>query len=452
MNLTNVILGLLTENIIIAGILVMMFCEMLRLKSKWSLVVTLITLGGVLASLILNDSNPSYAQFYVSNQTTNILKGSLLLLALPTLLNLRSHFWNYKAQTLFLSALLGSSLMISAQSFLTLFIGLELLALPTYVLVFLGRQHKDSAEAALKYLILGSSSSAIMLLSAVFLYSGTQNFALTQINQIAFETTLTNQIFLMLFFVAFFFKTALVPFHQWAPDTYEGADLGVTSFMATFVKAAYFLALGKLFMEVESSKLMVILCGLIPLASILWGNIAAIKQTSFPRLIAYSSIAHAAYIYYAFIGQSTERLSSIVFYILSYGLIVIALFGILNYLSEDLRDIKNFQGLAKRHPWAATFISISLLSLAGLPPFPGFFAKFYIFKNVLAAGHTTFALAAFLASYIGIYFYLRLIVLMYMSEHVEEIKIHHPRLSVGIAAFTLILLIPGVWLTNLIMQ
>ena len=452
MNLYNVIFGLLTENIIILGILIMMLFEMLRLNSKCSLSITFLTLIAVVFSLCLSDSNPSYAAHYVNDKTTNILKACLVLLAFPCLVIWRSHFFNYKSQTLFLSAILGSFLMISAQSFLTLFIGLELLALPTYVLVFLGKQNNNSSEAALKYLILGSCSSAIMLLSSIFLFQSTQQFSLLNMTQISFETTRSNEIFMMLFFIAFFFKTALVPFHQWAPDVYDGADLGITAYMSAFIKGAYLFALGKIFMSVETSKLMLILCGVIPLISILWGNIAAIRQTSFPRLMAYSSIAHAAYIYYAFIGKTPERLSSIIFYVLSYGLIVIAIFGILNYLSEDLREIKNFQGLAKKHPWAATIISICLLSLAGLPPFPGFFAKFYIFKNVVAAGNTSLATIAFLASFIGIYFYIRLIVLMYMSEKEEQITVHRPRVSLGVAVFSILLLIPGVWLTNLMMK
>lgn len=453
MNLTNIITGLLTENILILGILLMMFFEMTYKKNeRVSLLITFLTLGGILLSLLFPSQDLSFENFYVSNFMTSALKGVLLILALPVIAGLRSSFWTYKAQALFLSSLLGAFLMISSTSFLTLFIGLELLALPTYVLVFLGTQRTHSAEAALKYLVLGSASSAIILLASVFLYLSTGSLALDKLSALSEMNGMYIDLFFMLFFVSFFFKTALVPFHQWAPDAYDGADLGITSYMATFVKGAYLLALGRLFVEVETTKLMLALCGILPLASILWGNLAAIKQKSFSRLMAYSSIAHAAYIYFAFIGVKADRLPSITFYILSYGLVVAATFITLNYLSEELYDLKNFQGLAKRHPWAAGILSFGLLSLAGIPPLPGFFAKFFIFKNVLASGYTIYALAAFLSSYIGIYFYLRLIVLMYMGEKEEVFKVHRPRLSIGLALGSLALLIPSVWLTNLLMN
>ncbi len=453
MTFLNLLTALLPENILIIGILLILLMEMIFPENKrLPFFLTPSILIVCFFSLLLPTIQDSFKSFYLDSSTIKLLKMALLLLSLPVLIGFRSHFWNYKSQTLFLSSLLGSFFMVSSQSFLTLFLGLELLALPTYVLVFLGTQRNLSAEASLKYLVLGGAASAIFLFSGVFLYGSTGSFAIDQLNILAKGNDLYFQLFFILFFIAFFFKTALVPFHQWAPDVYDGADLGITSFMAVFIKAAYLLTLGRLLAELEINSLLLVLCGIVPLASILWGNLAAIKQNSFSRLMAYSSIAHAAYVYYAFIGTSSERLASITFYLLSYGLVVAATFITLNYLSEELHDLSKLKGLFKRHPWAAGILSFCFLSLAGLPPMPGFFSKFFIFKNVLAEDYTTYALAAFLASYVGIYFYLKLIVTMYMSEEEIELKTHRPKSSLILSLGSLILLLPAIWLTSLLLK
>jgi len=453
MTFFQIISSTLPENILIMGLLLILLFEMILPQNKlFPLLLTAIILGGTFLSLFYPPLENAFETFYLGNNQTSLLKMALLLIALPIVIGFRSSFYSYKAQALFISAILGAFYMISSLNFLTLFLGLELLAFPTYVLVFLGTKRSFSAEASLKYLVLGSTASAIFLLSGVFLYAATGTFSLMNFENIITLNTFHTQLFFLFFVLAFFFKTALVPFHQWAPDVYDGADLGITSFMAVFIKAAYFLTLGRLFGQLEITPLTLILFGIVPLASILWGNLAAIKQTNFSRLMAYSSIAHAAYIYYAFIGTEAERLPSLTFYILSYGLVVAASFITLNYLSDELHDLKNFKGLFKRHPWPAGILSFCFLSLAGLPPLPGFFAKFYIFKNVLAEGHTTYALAAFLASYIGIYFYLKLIVLMYMTEEETELKAHRKYGSVGFALGSLFLLVPAIWLTTFFLK
>jgi NADH-quinone oxidoreductase subunit N len=187
--------------------------------------------------------------------------------------------------------------------------------------------------------------------------------------------------------------------------------------MATIVKAAVLLTAVRLFGQAVLASPMLELLAVLPLASIVWGNLAAMKQPSLRRMIAYSSIAHAGYLFYALLGAAEGRLQAVTFYVLAYALMNLLAFAALPAAADDsLRDsLDKLKGLFHRSPFAALMIGIAMLSLAGLPPFPGFIAKFMIFRNVMAAGHTTYAVLGLVGSYLGIYFYLRVIQLMFMS-------------------------------------
>ena len=188
--------------------------------------------------------------------------------------------------------------------------------------------------------------------------------------------------------LAFFLKAAIVPFHAWAPDAYEGASVPVTAYMAVLVKAGVLLAVVRLFGNAKLASPMLELVAVLPLVSIVWGNLAAMRQPSLRRMIAYSSIAHAGYLFYALLGEPAGRLQAVAFYVLAYGLLNLLAFAALPAADDDReRDrLDNLKGLFQRSPFAALMIGIAMLSLAGIPPFPGFVAKFLIFKNVIAAG------------------------------------------------------------------
>src|SRR4029079_8726692 len=187
--------------------------------------------------------------------------------------------------------------------------------------------------------------------------------------------------------------------------------------MATIIKAGVLLAALRLFGTEVVSRPVDDLLAFLPLVSIVWGNLAAMRQTSFRRMIAYSSIAHAGYLFYAFLGDGAGRFQAIVFYMVAYGLMNLLAFASLPAGDDDAsRDrLDNLKELFQRRPYAALTIGMAMLSLAGIPPFPGFVAKFLIFKNVMAAGHTTYAVLCLICSYLGIYFYLRVIQYMFMS-------------------------------------
>jgi NADH-quinone oxidoreductase subunit N len=187
--------------------------------------------------------------------------------------------------------------------------------------------------------------------------------------------------------------------------------------MAAIVKAGVLLAALRLFGSVELSGAMVGLLALLPLVSIVWGNLAAMKQPNLRRMMAYSSIAHAGYLYYAFLGAGPGRLRSVLFYLLAYGLMTLLAFAAVPAHEDDARrdTLDNLKGLFHRQPYAAIVIGLAMLSLAGIPPLPGFVAKFLIFREVMAAGHTLAGVLGLVGSYLGIYFYLRVIQMMFMS-------------------------------------
>jgi NADH-quinone oxidoreductase subunit N len=187
--------------------------------------------------------------------------------------------------------------------------------------------------------------------------------------------------------------------------------------MATIIKAGVLLALVRLFGTAPIHRPLADMIALLPLFSIVWGNLTAMKQGSFRRMIAYSSIAHAGYLFYAFLGDGSTRFEAVLFYVIAYGVMNLLAFACLPAGADDAAAdrLEGMKGLFSRRPYAALMIAMAMLSLAGIPPFPGFVAKFLIFKNVIAAGYTTYAVLGLVGSYLGIYFYLRVIQFMFMT-------------------------------------
>jgi NADH-quinone oxidoreductase subunit N len=265
--------------------------------------------------------------------------------------------------------------------------------------------------------VLGGTATATLLMGVSLLYGSSGSLALSVFPSALGSAETMASVGVVLVLVAFFLKAAIVPFHAWAPDAYEGASVPVTAYMATIVKAGVLLAAVRLFGAAPVTRPMADLLALLPLLSIVWGNLAAMRQQSFRRMIAYSSIAHAGYLFYALLGEGPGRFQAVAFYVLAYGLMNVLAFASLPPREDDAaRDrLDNLKGLFQREPFAALMIGVSMLSLAGIPPFPGFIAKFLIFKNVIAAGFTLYAVLGLVGSYLGIYFYLRVVQYLFMS-------------------------------------
>ena len=428
MTAATVFIAMLPEHLLLLGTVLLII---LAISGRWSgaaLGLALLCVGAAAAAAAgLAFTGTAEAPFpgHFSVDAAGLwAKAIVLALALPVLLMARGEFGTRNAEgefaALLLSSLYGVCLVQSADSFLTLFLGLELMSLPVYVLVLLAYRRPQSAEAALKYLVLGGTASAMLLMGASLLYGGSATLSIETFASALTASDTMARAAAVLVILALFLKAAIVPLHAWAPDAYEAASAPVTAYMATIVKAGVLLAALRLFGQAQLASPMLELLALLPLASIVWGNLAAMKQPSLRRMIAYSGVAHAGYLFYALLGDAAGRLQALAFYLLVYGLMNLLAFAALPPVSVTTDDrerdrLDNLKGLFQRAPFAALTIAIAMLSLAGIPPLPGFIAKFLIFRNVMAAGHTTYAVLGLVGSYLGIYFYLRVIQLMFMS-------------------------------------
>lgn len=325
-------------------------------------------------------------------------------------------------------ALLGMMVMASANELMTLYIGLELMTVSFYILTAYLLNNELSAEAGLKYLILGAISSAILLfgMSLVYAVSGT-----TIISEIAanlrLEPVLVTGVILLV--AGFAFKISLIPFHMWAPDIYQGAPTPVTAFLAVGSKAAAFAALLRVFVvglpiaQFDWGFIMALLAAL----TIIVGNLIALKQTNVKRLLAYSSIAQAGYIVVGLIAFNAYGLKGVLFYSMLYVFSNLGAFAVATSveLVTGSTDIEAFNGLGKRSPMMAAIMTICLLSLAGIPPLAGFVGKFYLFAGAIQAGYLWLAFIGLVMSMISVYYYLNVAKAMYIgtSEDNSPIKI-----------------------------
>jgi NADH-quinone oxidoreductase subunit N len=451
--------AMLPEHLLLAGMLAILGLEIRNGRPSDGFGLALLFVAAAaLAALWLYATGfqgAPFPQHFSVGPVAALPKAVLLALAVPLLLISRDDFAETPYYMLLLASLYGACLVISSDSFPTLFLGIEIMSLPVYALVLLGQVRAQSAEAALKYLVLGGAATATLLMGIAFLYGGSGSLSIGSFAQALGSTDPLALAGVALVTAALFLKAAVVPLHTWAPDAYEGASAPVTGYMATVIKAGVLLAALRVYGTMPVSAPVAGLIAVLPLASMAWGNLAAIRQTSFRRMIAYSSIAHAGYLFYALLGDGRGRWEAIVFYLIAYGLMNVLAFAALPRGADDERHdrLDALKGLYRRRPFAAVTIALAMLSLAGLPPLPGFAAKFLVFRNVLAAGYTGYAVAGLVASYLGLYFYLRVIQYMFMAEHEATAVRGTPRRLAVIASVlclvpaVLLMLFPG-WLID----
>jgi NADH-quinone oxidoreductase subunit N len=460
MNWSFMVVAMMPEHLLLIGISVLIALDVLGVGQRYSALVAMAAVLGAalmaaLLAIVQFQGSPFPGHFSV-DQATLTAKAVVLALTLPLLQLSRDEFGDdERFYILLLSSLYGVLLVNSADGFLTMFLGLEIMSMPVYVLVLLAYKRHEAAEAALKYLVLGGAATAMFLMGASLVYGATGSLALDAFVKAAQAKDTLAVVAVILVLVAFFLKAAVVPFHTWAPDAYEAASVPVTAFMAIVIKAGVLLAVLRLVGMAELGSPLVDLIAILPLISMVWGNLAAMRQTSFRRMIAYSSIAHAGYLFYALLGDGPTRLQAVIFYLLAYGLMNALAFASLPAGPDDARRdrLDALKGLYHRQPYAAILLGVALLSLAGIPPFPGFVAKFLIFKNVIAAGYTLYAVLGLIGSYLGIYFYLRVIQLMFMGSQPEGTP-SAGRIAVGAGVLCLVPTIaltvfPGVFITLL---
>ena len=350
----------------------------------------------------------------------------------------------YYALTLF--AISGMMMMAAATDLLVIFIALEVLSLAVYVLTGIRRESAAGAEAAFKYFLLGAFSSAFFLYGVAFAFalSGSTRIDAIGIALSARSSTSPTTLTLLavgLLAVGFAFKISAVPFHMWTPDAYEGAPTIVTAFMSTGVKAAAFAA----FVRVFLSPFELLQAHWIPVlswvagATMILGTVVGVVQTNVKRMLAYSSIAHAGYLLLGLVAANSAGKAAILFYLLAYAVTNIGALGIVALLGSaesEHDELRHFAGLWRSRPGLAGLMTIFLLSLGGIPPTAGFIGKWYIFSAAVQEGHYWLAIIGVLSSVVSVFFYLRIVVMMYMTEGPDVVR---PRLPVtAVAGLTLV--------------
>src|SRR5688500_14071334 len=330
----------------------------------------------------------------------------------------------YYALTLF--AISGMMLMAAATDLLVIFLALEVLSLALYVLTGIRRSHAAGAEAAFKYFLLGAFSSAFFLYGVAFTFALSGSTRIEDIGmalsaQASGSPSTMALLAAGLLAVGFAFKVSAVPFHMWTPDAYEGAPTIVTAFMSTGVRAAAFAAFARVFLsplEPLQAHWIPILSG-ISVVTMIVGTVVGVVQTNVKRMLAYSSIAHAGYLLLGIVSANSAGKAAILFYLLAYAVTnigalgIVALLGTAQHQHDELRD---FGGLWRSRPGLAGLMTVFLLSLGGIPPTAGFIGKWYIFAAAIQEGHYWLAIIGVLTSVVSVFFYLRIVVVMYMME------------------------------------
>ena len=326
---------------------------------------------------------------------------------------------------LLLLATLGSMVLATSSHFVSLFVGLEILSVSLYIMIaYLGTE-KQPLEAGLKYLILAGASSAFLVFGMALVYAETGAMDFSRIALKANEPTLPLVAGFALIVSGIGFKLALVPFHMWTPDVYQGAPAPVAAFVATVSKGAVFAVLLRYFIQTnafENRSLFLILTGL-SLASMVAGNFLALMQNNLKRILAYSSIANLGYLLVAFLANRELAVPASSFYLVAYFLSILAAFGVISVLSTENSDreaLEEYRGLFWRRPWLAMVLSASMFSLAGIPLTAGFIGKFYVIAAGVGSARWLLVVVLVITSAIGLFYYLRVIVALYTSSAIER--------------------------------
>ncbi len=412
--------------------------------------------GSLLSGMLLADG---YSAFF---------KGLFLLATALTILismryldDERSHHGEYYALLLF--ATIGMMFMASGGDVITIYLGLELMSLPTYALVGFIRRDVTSTEGALKYFLMGAFTSGILLYGLALLYGLTGTTNLGAMSQKLASLSLNDPALMLaviLVVTGFGFKIAAVPFHMWAPDAYEGAPTSITAFMSAAVKAAAFAGLLRVFVVglAPAAQQWEVLWWVLAALSMVLGNVVALAQTSLKRMLAYSSIAHAGYALLGVVAALHAKgpgVSSVLFYLFAYVFTTMGAFSMIILLSrQGFRGdkIADFAGLGRTHPLPAFVFIVFFLSLAGIPPTAGFVGKMLVFRAAIEGGFVGLAVVGVVTSAIAAYYYFMVIKTMFMDAPVSVAPLSPSRpLTVGLALMVLATLLLGLF-PNVVLQ
>ena len=449
-------------------------------KRTLTYALTLLTIAGcgVLTMADFNTGATVYTfnGMYVADPMSNLLKLFTYLATAMTLVYSRQYAGDRSMMSgnlggefyvLALFSMLGQMIMISGNSMLSLYLGLELMSLSLYALVALRRDHAVSTEAAMKYFILGALASGFLLYGISMIYGATGSLDITTIGQVTADAEAGNRtilVFGLVFLVAgLAFKLGVVPFHMWVPDVYQGSPTAVTLLLGGAPKLATFAMAIRVLVEALPSvafdwqQMLMVLAVL----SLAFGNITAIAQTNIKRMLAYSTIAQMGFVVLGMMtgvvnGDNSDAASSYsaaMYYTITYVLTTVGSFGLIMMLARaghEAEHIVDFKGLGKRSPWFAIVMTILMFSLAGVPPMVGFMAKWAVLQAVANAGMVWLAVVAVMFSLIGAYYYLRIVKTIWFDDAVDTNAIHTPAdmravMSLNGIAVVVLGIVPG-WL------
>ena len=443
------------------GVLCLLF-EIMNFR-KAIIPVTILGLMGILGLTLSELNSPAtyYNNMIVVNKFS-VAFSSLFIVLTIFLVALSDNFYekhqtkisDYIAIKIFL--LSGAVAMVSFGNLSMFFLGIEILSISLYVLAASDRMNIKSNEAGLKYFLMGSFASGILLFGICLIYGAMGTFDITEISEYTRSAELPSWFFIgiVLLTIGMLFKIAAVPFHFWAPDVYQGAPALTTATMSTLAKVVAMASLYKLLtaMNVEITYGFQIVIVVISIASMTVGNIMALKQTNVKRMLAFSGISHAGFMLMALLSATTAA-GSLLYYATAYSLAGIAAFTVLLYVCKDKgnEEISHFNGLGKTNPILAAVLTASLLSMAGIPVFAGFFAKLMLFTQTIQSGYLIVVITAVINSIISIGYYFKLILAMYTKDAAEE-KQATPFAFYAVAVLSIVMnLVIGLYPT-LIMQ
>lgn len=422
--------------VFLTSVFVMMF-DLFKPKSKATVVGSLV---GILIALVLscffypNVQSLIWSELFIVDNATYLMQIFILLTVGLSIYFSTHRFKALDSQkgdvlSLYLLSTVGMMCLVAAQSFLSIYISLELTSLPLYALVASQRQSTDAIEAAVKYFIMGAIASVFILFGISMLYGLTGSVDLTKVAKIL-ELNASSQSMMILFALIFIiagasFKLALVPFHMWIPDVYAGANPVMTLFLSAAPKIAGF----AIFLRLSLSGLFDVLpithhlLAFLALVSIIFGNLCALVQKDLRRLLAYSTISHMGYAILGFVAGGHDGETASLFYILVYSLMTVAGFSAVLIAKEEkpyLLKISDLQGLSKTTPWLAGMLMIVFFSMAGIPPAIGFFAKFFVIRALVDSSMYLYAIFALIFAVVGTFYYLKLIKTMYFDAPLEN--------------------------------
>lgn len=432
----------------------------------WNAILSLLGLTSALVAIwLLRDFRVfAFGGLYQMDHFTNFFNALFCLIGGATVLGSynylkieninRSEFY-----VLLLMSIVGMMIMAGAGDYMVLFLGIETMSIPVYILAGFRKKRAESMESALKYFLVGAFAAGFLLYGMAMIYGVTGTTSIVETSKTGDTASLLLLGGIGLIIVGLGFKVSAVPFHMWTPDVYQGAPTPITGFMAVAVKAAGFSVIVRVLMTAfPDSTLMAHwreILWVLSVATMTVGNIVALAQTNIKRMLAYSSIAHAGYLLIGVVSANSESLTGIFYYLMAYTVMNLGAFGCIvltAWRGVEGDELKDFQGVGFEKPAMGMFLSVFLLSLAGIPPTAGFVGKFYIFAGAVKAGYYLLAVIGVLNAVVAAYYYLRVLVVMYMKPLEKEIPpedrsifARGPFLALTLTVCMVLTLVAGIW-------